>query len=97
MRMPAGSLRAVTAALAFALIAAPAVTASTINGPAMSAADVRAVQAQGIREVIVERKAGVTAAGQSGLRARAGVSYVRPGPLPNTEIDRAPPTRPGSG
>jgi subtilisin family serine protease len=88
MRMPAGTLRAATAALAVALIGAPAATASP--GPAMSAADVRAMQAQGVREVIVERKAGVTAAEQSTLRAQAGVTYVGPGPLPNTEIDRAP-------
>ena len=48
------------------------------------------MQAQGVREVIVERKAGVSAAEQARLRAQAGVSYVGPGPLPNTEIDRAP-------
>jgi thermitase len=90
MRMPAGSLRAATAALAVALIAAPAATASTISGPAMSAADVRTMQAQGVREVIVERHAGVSAADQARLRTAAGVRYVGPGPLPNTEIDRAP-------
>jgi subtilisin family serine protease len=88
MCMPAGIFRAATAALAIALIGAPAAAAS--RGPAMSAADVRAMQAQGVREVIVERKAGVTPAEQSVLRAQAGVSYVGPGPLLNTEIDRAP-------
>ena len=77
-------------ALAVALMFAPAATASTIHGPAMSAADVRAMEAQGVREVIVEHKDGVSAAEQAKLRGRAGVSYVGPGPLPNTEIDRAP-------
>jgi subtilisin family serine protease len=56
----------------------------------MPTADVRAMQAQGIREVIVARNAGMTAAEQATLRAQAGVSYVRPGPLPNTEVDQAP-------
>jgi subtilisin family serine protease len=32
----------------------------------------------------------VSAAQQAALRARAGISYVGPGPLPGTEIDRAP-------
>ena len=90
MRLLRGSLRAATAALAFALIAAPAATASTISGPAMSAADVHAMQAQGVREIVVERQAGVSATDQATLRAQAGVSYVGPGPLPNTEVDRAP-------
>ena len=74
MRLPAGTLRAATTALAIVLIAAPAATASTIYGPAMSAADVRAMQAQGVREVVVERRAGVSAAEQAKLRAEAGVS-----------------------
>ncbi len=56
----------------------------------MSAADIRAMQARGVREVIVERKAGVTATEEAKLRAHAGVSHVGPGPLANTEIDRAP-------
>jgi thermitase len=90
MRLPAGSPRAAVAALAVALTFAPAATASTIHGTAMSAADIRTMQTQGIREVIVERQDGVSAAEQAGLRARAGVSYVGPGPLPNTEIDEAP-------
>jgi thermitase len=90
MRLPARSPRAAITAPLVAAIAAPAAAASTISGPAMSAADVRAVQAQGVREVIVERKAGVSAAEQAKLRAEAGVTYVGPGPLPNTEIDRAP-------
>ena len=90
MRLLPGSLRAATAALAFALIAAPAATASTIYGPAMSAADVHAMQAQGVREIVVERQAGVSAGDQAAVRAQAGVSYVGPGPLPNTEVDQAP-------
>ena len=93
MRLLARTFRAAAPALAVALIAAPAATASTAStgyGPAMSAADVRSMQAQGVREVIVERKAGVSASEQASLRAQAGVSYVGPGPLPNTEIDRAP-------
>ena len=90
MRLPARSPRAALTALAAALMFAPAATASTIHGPAMSAADVRGIQAQGVRDVIVERNEGVSAAEQARLRARAGVSYVSPGPLPNTEIDRAP-------
>ena len=90
MRLPARSPRAALTALVVAMVVAPAATASTIHGPSMSAADVRAMQAQGVREVIVERKAGLSAAEQSGLRAQAGVSYVGPGPFPNTEIDLAP-------
>ena len=73
-----------------AMVVAPASAASTISGPAMSAAHIRAIQAQGVGEIIVEREAGVAAAEQATLRARAGASYVGPGPLPNTEIDRAP-------
>jgi thermitase len=72
------------------LIAAPVAHASGIYGPAMSAAQVRSMQGQGVREIVVDRKPGVSAAEQAALRARAGISYVGPGPLPGTEIDRAP-------
>ena len=89
MRLLPGSLCAAPAALALALIAAPVASASTTYGPAMSAAQVRTMQAQGVREIVVERQTGVSAADQAKLRARAGVSYVGPGPLPNTEVDRA--------
>jgi subtilisin family serine protease len=77
-------------ALGVALIAAPVAHASNIYGPAMSAAQVRSMQGQGVREIVVDRKPGVTAGQQAALRAAAGVSYVGPGPLPGTEIDRAP-------
>ncbi|MGN6869420.1 MAG: S8 family peptidase [Solirubrobacteraceae bacterium] len=76
-------------ALAVALIAAPVAHASSIYGPAMSASQVRSMQGQGVREIIVDRNPGVSAAQQAALRARAGISYVGPGPLPDTEIDRA--------
>ncbi|HSC03755.1 MAG TPA: S8 family peptidase [Solirubrobacteraceae bacterium] len=76
-------------ALAIALIAAPVAHASSIYGPTMSAAQVRSMQAQGVREIVLDRKPGTSAAQQAALRARAGVSYVGPGPLPGTEIDRA--------
>jgi thermitase len=56
----------------------------------MSPADVRGMQSEGVSEVIVEREPGLSAADQSRLRARANVTYLGPGPLPNTEIDRAP-------
>src|SRR6185437_13005635 len=77
-------------ALAVGLIAAPVAHASSIYGPAMSAAQVRSLQSQGVREIVVDRKPGVSAAQQAAVRARAGISYVGPGPLPGTEIDRAP-------
>ncbi len=77
-------------ALGVALIAAPVAHASNLYGPAMSAAQIRSLQGQGIREIIVDHKAGVSAAQQAALRVRAGVSYVGPGPLPGTEIDLAP-------
>jgi subtilisin family serine protease len=77
-------------AVGVALIAAPAAHASDIYGPAMSAAQVRSMQGQGVREIVVDRKPGVSAAEQAAVRANAGVSYVGPGPLPGTEIDRAP-------
>ncbi len=83
------SIPAAAAALALALTAAPA-HASTIYGRAMSAAEIRSMQAQGIREIIVERRAGVTAAERAALRAQAGIRYLGPGPLPNIEIDQAP-------
>jgi thermitase len=56
----------------------------------MSAADIRAIQAQGVREIIVKRDPGLSPAQQAALRSQAGVSYVGPGPLANTELDRAP-------
>lgn len=84
------SIRAATTALALAVIAAAPAHASTINGPAMSAAQIRTDQAQGIRQIIVERRADTSAAERATLRAQAGVTYVGPGPLPNTEIDQAP-------
>src|SRR5436305_6311643 len=90
MRLPARSPRAVATAWVVAVIAAPAATASTVPGRVGSVADIRAMPAQAVREVIVERKARVTEADQAKLRAQAGVSYVGPGPLPNTEVDRAP-------
>ena len=46
MRLPVRSLRVAMTALAVAMVVAPAATASTIYGPAMSAADIRAMQAQ---------------------------------------------------
>ncbi len=73
-----------------ALIAVPVAHASTIYGPAMPAAQIRSMQAQGVREIIVKRDPGLSGAQQAALRARAGISYVGPGPLPNTELDRAP-------
>ena len=56
----------------------------------MSATQVRAIQAQGIREIIVKRQPGLSAAQESELRAKAGITYVGPGPLPDTELDQAP-------
>ena len=48
------------------------------------------MQAQGVREVIVERN-DRRERGRAGRAARAGRGQLRePGPLPNTEIDRAP-------
>ncbi|HYB27154.1 MAG TPA: S8 family peptidase [Solirubrobacteraceae bacterium] len=82
-------MRAAPAALAAALIVAPAAHAS-IYGPAMSAAAVRSMQAQGVREIVVKRAPGVSAAQQAAIRAQAGVTYAGPGPLPGTELDRAP-------
>jgi subtilisin family serine protease len=87
---PLSTIRAATAALAVALIAAPVAHATAPLGPAMPAAQIRAIQAQGIREIIVKRAPGLSATAQAGLRAQAGVSYVGPGPLPDTELDRAP-------
>ncbi|HUA44949.1 MAG TPA: S8 family peptidase [Solirubrobacteraceae bacterium] len=82
-------LRAAPAALAAALIVAPAAHASSY-GPAMSAADVRSMQTQGVREIVVKRAPGVSAAQQAAIRAQAGVRYAGPGPLPGTELDQAP-------
>lgn len=48
------------------------------------------MQAQGVREIILERTPGTSAAEQAAIRAQAGVTYAGPGPLPGTEIDRAP-------
>ncbi|HET6867555.1 MAG TPA: S8 family peptidase [Solirubrobacteraceae bacterium] len=87
---PLSTIRAATTAVAIALIAAPVAHASSIYGPAMSAAQIRSLQGQGVQEIVVDRKPGVTAAQQAAVRANAGVSYVGPGPLPGTEIDRAP-------
>lgn len=84
------SISAAAAALALTLAAAAPAHASRIHGRAMSAAEIRAMQGQGIREIIVERRAGVTAAERAALRAQAGIRYLGPGPLPNTEIDQAP-------
>jgi subtilisin family serine protease len=86
--MPA-NLRAAAAALAVALILVPAAHASNF-GPAMSAAQVRSMQAQGVREIVLDRRPGVSAAQLDELRAQAGVTYLGPGPLPGTELDRAP-------
>lgn len=77
-------------AVAVALIAAPVAHASTRYGPAMPAAQVRSLQTQGVREIIVKRDPGLSAAQEASLRAQAGITYVGPGPLPNTELDRAP-------
>lgn len=91
MSLLSGTLRAAATALAAGLIVAPAADASTgPYGPAMSAAQIRAAQAQGVREIIVQRAPGVSAGQQAAVRAQAGVSYAGPGPLPNTELDSAP-------
>jgi thermitase len=82
-------LRAAPAALTAALIVAPAAHAS-VSGPMMSAADVRSLQTQGVREIVVKRAPGVSAAQQAAIRAQAGVRYAGPGPLPGTELDQAP-------
>ena len=76
--------------MALALVAAPAAHASTLYGPAMSAAQIRVSQAEGVREIIVKRDPGLSAGQRAALRAQAGVSYLGPGPLPDTELDRAP-------
>jgi thermitase len=86
---PHTNLRAAAAALTAALIFAPAAHASGY-GPPLSAAAVRSMQAQGVREIVLDHRAGVSAAQLAALRAQAGVTYVGPGPLPGTEIDRAP-------
>jgi thermitase len=78
------------AVLAVGLIAAPVAHASASYGPAMSAAQVRSIQAEGVREIIVKRQPDLSAAGQAALRAQAGITYEGPGPLPNTELDQAP-------
>jgi subtilisin family serine protease len=85
--------------VALALCAAPAAgasagtptaRASATYGPAMSTREIRAIQAQGVREIIVKRDPGLSATQQAAVRSQAGISYVGPGPLPNTEVDRAP-------
>ncbi|HTU87220.1 MAG TPA: S8 family peptidase [Solirubrobacteraceae bacterium] len=81
-------LRAAPAALAATLFLAPAAHASSY-GPAMSTAQVRSMQAQGVREIVLDRRPGVSAAQMAQLRAQAGVTYLGPGPLPGTELDRA--------
>ncbi|MGO9906947.1 MAG: S8 family serine peptidase [Solirubrobacteraceae bacterium] len=86
--MPA-NLRAAAAALAAGLIFVPAAHASNF-GPVMSAAQVRSMQAQGVREIVLDRRPGVSAEQLDALRAQAGVTYLGPGPLPGTELDRAP-------
>lgn len=86
--MPA-NLRAAAAALAAGLIFVPAAHASNF-GPAMSAAQVRSMQAQGVREIVLDRRPGVSADQLDALRAQAGVTYLGPGPIPGTELDRAP-------
>jgi subtilisin family serine protease len=87
LSMPA-NLRAAAAALAAGLIFVPAAHASSL-GPAMSAAQVRSMQVQGVREIVLDRRPGVSEAQLDELRAQAGVTYVGPGPLPGTELDRA--------
>ncbi len=72
-----------------ALIAAPVAHASNFYGPAMPAAQIRSIQAQGVREIVLKRDPGLSATEEAKLRAQAGISYVGPGPLPNTEVDRA--------
>jgi thermitase len=83
------NLRAAVATLAAALVFAPAAHASSF-GPAISTAQVRSMQAQGVREIVLDRRPGVSAAQLDTLRAQAGVTYLGPGPLPGTELDRAP-------
>ncbi len=85
--MPA-NLRAAAAALAVGLIFVPAAHASSF-GPPMSAAQVRSMQVQGVREIVLDRRPGVSAAQLDELRDQAGVTYLGPGPLPGTELDRA--------
>ena len=76
--------------MAVALSAAAPATASTTYGPVMPAARIRAMQSQGIREIIVKRDPAVSVAQQDAVRAQADISYVGPGPLPDTEVDQAP-------
>ena len=90
MKASRTTIRAALTALAVALIAVPAAHASARYGPAMSSAQIRGLQAQGVREIIVKRDPGLSASGQAALRAQAGISYIGPGPLPDTELDRAP-------
>jgi subtilisin family serine protease len=89
MPSPRSSLRAALAAVAAGLLLAPAAHASGY-GPAISAGQIRAMQADGVREIVLDRLPGVSAAQMANLRAEAGVTYLGPGPLPGTELDRAP-------
>jgi subtilisin family serine protease len=82
-------LRAACAAVAAGLFLAPTAHASSY-GPAISAGQIRSMQAAGVREIVLDRRPGVSAAQMAQVRDQAGVTYVGPGPLPGTELDRAP-------
>ena len=55
-----------------------------------SRADVQRLEDEGVREIIVARDPGLSAAAQGDLRAAAGVTHVADVPLPGTEVVRAP-------
>jgi thermitase len=55
-----------------------------------SRAEVQRFEDEGVREIIVARDPGLSAAARGDLRAGAGVTHVADVPLPDTEVVRAP-------
>src|SRR3954452_7721744 len=63
-----------------------------LPGAALAAGpdDVQTLENEGVREIIVARDPGLSAAARGDLRAAAGVTHVENLPLPDTEVVRAP-------
>ena len=63
-----------------------------LPGAALAAGrdDVQALENEGVRDIIVARDLGLSAAARGHLRAAAGVAHVQDLPLADTEVVRAP-------
>jgi subtilisin family serine protease len=83
-------VRRVPVLICLLAVASACATPAGAQASGRSRADVQRLEDEGVREIIVARDPGLSAAARDDLRAGAGVTHVANVPLPDTEVVRAP-------